>query len=128
MSEAAERAAAEAKAKAEAEAKVAAEAKAEAEAQAKAKAEAEATITVRGARVTSNSVVLNVVTTAPGTVTISGPGLKRTVRTLPAGTNQVVVRLTARGKAMRRAQRRIKVSASLTLTNRTATGSRSVKP
>ena len=57
-----------------------------------------ASIKLGKAKVTATSVVLTVTTSAPGTVTIQGRGLKKTVKALTAGTRQVTVALTSAGK------------------------------
>ena len=65
--------------------------------------------------------------TTSGTVTITGPGLKKTVRKLAAGTHQLKVPFTTVGDAEHRAHKRIKLAASLKTTGGTVASSEKVK-
>jgi hypothetical protein len=98
-----------------AEEEVVAKRRAEEEAVAKKKAEEEtsASVKIEKFKVTTSSLVVTIKTSRAGTVTIIGPGLKKTTRTVPAGTHEMTVALTRAGKAERKRHKKIKLSVSL---------------
>jgi hypothetical protein len=130
-----EEAAAKKKAKEEAAAKkkgeeeAAAKKKAEEEATAKKKAEEEASASVKieKFKVTTSSLVVTIKTSQAGTVTITGRGLKKTTRTVAAGTHKMTVALTKAGKAERKGHKKIKLSVSLKMSIKTVSRSVEVK-
>ncbi len=76
---------------------------------------------------TAHSVVVTIKTSQTGTVTITGPGLAKTVTTLGAGTRQVTVALTKAGKAERNQGKKIKVAVSAKQGTKTVSTSETVK-
>ncbi len=84
---------------------------------------------VKGEKVkmTANSVLVTVLTSRAGMVTISAPGLERTAKTLSAGSHQIALALTRVGRSERRRRQRIKLSVSLTTGADTVWSSESFK-
>ncbi len=75
-------------------------------------------IKITKAKIKGNTVLVTVTTSQPGTVTISGNGLKTTRETLGAGgTHQLNVSLTKNGRTARAHHRKTKVKASVTDSN-----------
>ena len=71
-------------------------------------------IKINKATIKGNTVLVRVTTSQPGTVTVSGSGLKRTRETLGAGgTHQLKVSLTKNGRSARKRHRKTKVKASV---------------
>jgi hypothetical protein len=62
-----------------------------------------------------------------GTVTISGPGLKTTTKSVAAGAVQVEVVLTEAGKRDRKHHKKIKITARLKTAGRIVSGSKTVR-
>jgi hypothetical protein len=87
--------------------------------------EASASVKIEKFKVTTNSLVVTIKISRAGTVTITGPGLKKTTRTVAAGTRVMTVALTKAGKAERAGRRKIKLSVSLKTSIKTV--SRSVE-
>ena len=111
------------KASEEAQAKKAAE-----EATVKRKAEERsATVKIDKVKVSTGRILVTVKLTYAGTVTVTGPGLKKTVVSLAAGTHQIAVALTAAGKTERKHGKTIKLAVSLKLSANTVAGSEKVK-
>ncbi len=133
-----------AKKKAEEEA-AASKKKAEEEAAAKKKAEEEAanqgvlgthqmipapqtlSIKIVKVKISADAVVVTIKESLPGTATITGRDLKKTLKGLGAGTHEITVPLTKAGKAARRAHKRIKLVVSLQAGSRTVVGSETIK-
>jgi hypothetical protein len=87
----------------------------------------ETSVGIGKVKVMANSLVISIKTSQPGTVTISGPGLKRTVKSVVAGTNRVIVALTKAGKAARKAGKKIKLVIILKAGSKTASSSAKIK-
>jgi hypothetical protein len=132
-----ERVNAEAKARTEAEARTAAairegqEEAAAAAAAAKKKQEEAAgksvSVKIVKVQVSSSSVTLTLDASQAGTVTISGPGLRTTSKSVAAGTSQIRVALNKTGKNDRKHHKKIKLTVQLKAAGRTASGSKTVK-
>jgi hypothetical protein len=73
-------------------------------------------LTIAKAKLSGNAVLVTVNLSAPGTVRISGRGLKTTTRILSAGAHQVRVTLTKAGASLRRHHKKTTVHITLTLT------------
>ncbi len=89
--------------------------------------EAAASVKLEKVKVTAKDLVLTIKTSEKGTVTITGPGLKKTVETLGAGTHVVKVPLTKTGKADRAHGKKIKLTLSLKVDARTVSSSKAIK-
>jgi hypothetical protein len=87
--------------------------------------EAGASVKIEKFKVTTSSMAVTIKTSRAGTVTITGPGLKKTTRTFAAGTRVMTVALTKAGQAERAGRKKIKLSVSLK--TRIKTVSRSVE-
>jgi hypothetical protein len=70
-------------------------------------------ITLHGAKVKGNSVLVTFRTSEPGTVTQSGAGLKSTTKALTGGSNQVSVPLSGAGRVDKRRHRKTRIEALL---------------
>jgi hypothetical protein len=105
--------------------------KREAEAAAKKKAEdnaaTNASIRIVKLRATKRGVLITIDSSQAGTVIITGPGLKRTVRVLSTGTHKLAVAFNRAGITARRTHRRIKVTVTLKVAGRLVTGSGRVR-
>ncbi len=86
-----------------------------------------ASIKIVKVKVTASELKVTVKTSQAGTVTLRGPGLKKTSKTLAAGTHVVTVALTKAGKAARRAHKKIKLAASLKVGIKTVSSSLRVR-
>ena len=73
------------------------------------------------------SLVVTIKMSASGTVTITGPGLKKTVKGLAVGTHELTVPLTKAGRAERSARKRIKLEVTLRTSGGTVASSEKVK-
>jgi hypothetical protein len=74
-----------------------------------------------------NSVSVTVSTTVKGLVTITGAGLRRTSKTLAAGSHTLKVPLTAKGRAARKRHHKIKIKAALKVGKKTVSKTASLK-
>jgi hypothetical protein len=131
-----QRAEAEARATAEAEARTAVAVKENREeetaaAQKKKEAETAAgrslSLTIAKVKVGAGSVTVTLAASQAGTVTISGPGLKTTTKSVAAGAVQVEVVLTEAGKRDRKHHKKIKITARLKTAGRIVSGSKTVR-
>jgi hypothetical protein len=75
--------------------------------------QAGASVEIEKFKVTTSSLVVTIKTSQAGAVTIAGPGLKRTTKTVAAGTRVMTLALTQAGKAERAGRKTIKLSVSL---------------
>ncbi len=89
--------------------------------------EAGASVKIEKVKVTAKDLVLTVKTSERGTVTITGPGLKKTVETLTAGTHVVKVALTKTGRSDRAHRKKIRLAVSLKVSARTVSLAKEVK-
>jgi hypothetical protein len=89
--------------------------------------EASASVKIEKFKVTTSSLVLTIKTSRAGTVTITGPGLKKTTRTVAVGTHVMTVALTKAGKAERAGRKKIKLSVSLKTSIKTVSRSAEIK-
>jgi hypothetical protein len=71
--------------------------------------------------------VVTIKTSRAGAVTITGPGLKKTTRTVAAGTRVMTLALTKAGKAERAGRKKIKLSVSLKTNIKTVSASERIK-
>jgi hypothetical protein len=71
------------------------------------------TIEIKQVKVTGDAVLVTVVTSQQGTVTVSGSGLKTIKKTLAAGAHQLKVSLTKNGRTARKHHKKTKVKASV---------------
>ena len=74
-------------------------------------------IKITKAKIKGNTVLVMVTTTQPGTVTVSGNGLKTIKKTLGAGAHQLKVSLTKNGRIARKHHKKTKVKASVKNSN-----------
>ena len=86
-----------------------------------------ASVNLEKVKVTASSLVITITTSQAGTVTITGPGLRKTVKSIPVGTDRVAVPLTKAGKAERKQRKKIKLAVSLRTTNVTVSRSEKIK-
>lgn len=77
-------------------------------------------VTATGLRVTLNA-------SHAGTVTITGPGLRKTARRIAPGVDRVTVPFTKEGKAERRRRKKIDIAVSLITSGRTSSSSTKIK-
>jgi hypothetical protein len=70
-------------------------------------------IKITKAKIKGNTVLVTVTTSQPGTVTVSGNGLKTIKKTLAAGAHQLKVSLTKNGRTARKHHKKTKVKASI---------------
>ncbi len=89
--------------------------------------EASASVKIEKFKVTASSLLVTIKTSRAGTVTIAGPGLKKTTTTVAAGTRVMTVALTNTGKAERAGRKKIKLSVSLKLSIKTVSRSVEIK-
>lgn len=75
----------------------------------------------------SSSVTVTLETSQAGTVTISGPGLKTTTKSVAAGTSQVKVALTKVGKHDRKHHKQVKLTVQLKAEGKTVSESKTIK-
>jgi hypothetical protein len=78
-------------------------------------------------KVTADHVSVTLEVSEPGTVTITGAGLKKAVVKVAAGTRTVEIALTRNGKTARKHHRKIAVTASLTTSLTTVSAAATVK-
>jgi len=88
---------------------------------------ASASVKIEKYKVTASSIAVTIKTSEPGIVTTMGSGLKKTVKTLVAGTHEVTVPLTKAGKIASKGHKRIKLSVSLKTNVKTVSASDGVK-
>ena len=93
----------------------------------KAAEERDATVRIKKVKVGTGRILVTVRLTHAGSVTISGPGLSKTVVSLAAGTHQIAVALTAAGRRERRHRKTITLRVSLKMSSATVRRSGSVK-
>jgi hypothetical protein len=74
-------------------------------------------IKITKAKIKGNTVLVTVTTSQPGTVTVSGNGLKTIKKTLAAGAHQLKVSLTKNGRTARKHHKKTKVKASVKNSN-----------
>jgi hypothetical protein len=86
-----------------------------------------ASVAVQKVTVRRSSIVLTIKASTAGTVTITGRGLKTSVKTLAAGSHQVKIALTRAGRAERKHAKRIKLSVTLKTTGKTVSSVRAIK-
>jgi hypothetical protein len=86
-----------------------------------------ASVTIEGVKVTASGLEIAIETSRAGTVTFTGPGLERTVRTLPAESHHVKVGFVRGGRIRERHPRRITLAVSLTPSGRTVSSSREIR-
>ena len=89
--------------------------------------EASASVEIQKFKVTTSSLLVTIKTSRAGTMTITGPGLKKTTRTVAAGTRVMTVALTKAGKAERAGRKKIKLSVSLKTSIKTVSRSAEIK-
>jgi hypothetical protein len=89
--------------------------------------EAAASVKIEKVKVTAKDLVVTIKASEKGVVTITGPGLKKTVEALTAGTHVVKIALTKIGKADRAHGKKIKLAVSLKVDSRTVSGSKEIK-
>jgi len=78
-------------------------------------------------KASAKSLTVTIKSSQGGTATITGPGLKKTVKALPTGTHKVTVLLTKMGEAERREGKNIKITVSLKTSIRTVSATEKVK-
>jgi hypothetical protein len=86
-----------------------------------------ASVRIEKVAVAASSLVVTVEISRGGTVTITGPGLNKTVRTLAASTHDVKVTFADAGRAGDRHRHRIKVAVSLEPRSRKVSSSKEVR-
>jgi hypothetical protein len=86
-----------------------------------------ATLSIARVRFSAGSVLVSVRLSKPGVVRVSGAGLRATSRSLPAGTQQLRVKLTAAGRRVARHRGRLKVQAQVGEGTQSVTKSATVK-
>jgi hypothetical protein len=84
-------------------------------------------ISITKKELTGNSVSVTVSTTVKGLVTITGAGLRKTSKTLAAGSHTLKVPLTAEGRAARKRGRTINIKAALKAGKKTVSKTASLK-
>ncbi len=85
-------------------------------------------VTITKTQAKGNSVAVTVKLGQQGTVKIAGRGLRTTTkRGVKAGTHLITVPLTAAGRAARSHHVKLKIHASLTVSGKTGTATRSVR-
>jgi hypothetical protein len=84
-------------------------------------------ISITKKKPTGNSVAVTVATTVKGVVTITGAGLRKTSKTVAAGSHTLNVPLTAKGRAARKHRRKIKIKAALKVGKKTVSKTASLK-
>jgi lipoate-protein ligase B len=86
-----------------------------------------ASVKIEKVAVAASSLVVTIAISRGGTVTITGPGLHKTVRTLAASTHDVKVTFVDAGRAEDRHRDRIKVAVSLEPRSRKVSSSKEVR-
>ena len=84
-------------------------------------------IAITKKKLTGNSISVTVKTTVKGVVTITGAGLRKTTKTLGAGTHTLKVPLTANGRTARNKHHKIKIKAALKAGKKTVSKSTGLK-
>jgi len=84
-------------------------------------------IAITKKKLTGNSITVTVKTTVKGIVTITGAGLRKTTKTLGAGTHTLKVPLTANGRTARNKHHKIKIKAALKAGKKTVSKSTGLK-
>jgi hypothetical protein len=86
------------------------------------------TLAITKTKIAGNALLVTVKTSAEGTVTISGKGLKtKTVRNLKAGTNQIRVVLSGKGRSLRAHHQQTSVKIELKVGKQAAAKAAKVK-
>ena len=86
-----------------------------------------ASVKIEKVKIARSGLVITLRASQEGTVTIAGPGLRKTVRTVPAGIERVVVAFTEAGRAERKQRKKIKLAVSLKTSSTTVSGSEKIK-
>jgi len=86
-----------------------------------------ASVKIEKVKVTASSLAVTIKTSQAGAVTITGPGLKKTSKTLSPGTHEVRVALTKAGKAERKHHKKIKLTVSLKTAGTTVSNSKEIE-
>ena len=86
-----------------------------------------AAVKLENLKATAEGVRVTIKTSEPGTVTITGHGLKKLTRSLAAGTYHITVGLTKTGRTERIKHRKIKLSVSLQVDNKSVSASRTIR-
>jgi hypothetical protein len=110
----------EAKKKEEAKA-AAATKKKEEEKKKQAKEEAKASVKIESVKLTAAGLLVKVKTSEPGAVTVTGTGLKKTTKTLPAGTHTLKIPVSKKARAK---HQKTKLTVSLKVGSKTVTASK----
>jgi activator of HSP90 ATPase len=84
-------------------------------------------ISITKKKLTGNSVSVTVKTSVKGVVTITGAGLRKTTKTLGAGSHTLKVPLTATGRTARNKHHKIKIKAALKAGKKTVSKSTGLK-
>jgi hypothetical protein len=84
-------------------------------------------IKITKAKIKGNTVLVTVTTSQPGTVTVSGNGLKTITKTLAAGAHQLKVSLTNNGRSTRKHHMKTKVKASVKDSNGSSSKTMTIK-
>jgi hypothetical protein len=84
------------------------------------------TLTFQG-KASAKSLTVTIKSSQAGTATVTGPGLRKTVKALATGTHKVTVALTKTGEAERKAGKTIKVTVSLKIGTKTASVTEKIK-
>jgi len=84
-------------------------------------------IAITKKKLTGNSVSVTVKTSVKGVVTITGAGLRKTTKTLGAGSHTLKVPLTANGRTARNKHHKIKIKAALKAGKKTVSKSTGLK-
>jgi hypothetical protein len=74
-----------------------------------------------------SSVVITLDASKVGTITVSGPGLKTTTKSVVAGTSQIKVALTKAGKSARKHHKKVKIIVELEAAGKTVSESKTIK-
>lgn len=86
-----------------------------------------ASVAIVRVKVDAGSIVVTLDASNAGRVTISGPGLKATTKSISAGTHQIKALLTAKGKGERRHHKKVKITVRLKASGKTVSESKTVK-
>jgi hypothetical protein len=78
-------------------------------------------------KVTRSGIVVTITMSRAGTITITGPGLKKATKTLAASKHQITVPFTKAGKTLRAHRQNIKIAISLKTGAKTVSGSKVVR-
>jgi hypothetical protein len=84
-------------------------------------------IAITKKKLTGNSITVTVKTSVKGVVTITGAGLRKTTKTLGAGSHTLKVPLTATGRTARNKHHKIKIKAALKAGKKTVSKSTGLK-